>query len=69
MASHVLRPDNRPNEVVWHWVEKALSEHDFAPVSWALGSDWGSGMRILTAAEYKAEVYKRMEIIYGKRPT
>jgi hypothetical protein len=65
-----LRPDNRPDAVVWYWFEKEFSKGaEFPSVSWALGSDWGVGTRPnITAAEYKQMATARMEVIYGPRP-
>lgn len=65
-----IRPDSRPNAIVWYWFEKEFTKGQaFPSVSWALGSDWGVSTRPnMTAAEYKTMAIARMEAIYGPRP-
>jgi hypothetical protein len=63
------RPDNRPPEVVWYWFEKEFEKGlDFPSVSWAIGADWGVGVRVLTPEEYKRVAYEHMIAIYGPKP-
>lgn len=64
-----LRPDPRAPETVWRYFEEEFTKGlDFPSVSWAIGSDWGVGSRILTADEYKRAAYAQMTSIYGPKP-
>jgi hypothetical protein len=61
-------PDRRPAPVVWQAFDDAFSKGpDFPSVSFALGSDWGSGPA-LTAAQYRQRAEERMTSLYGPRP-
>lgn len=63
-----FRPDNRQPAVVWYYFEADMARPGYPSVSWALGSDWGVGMRSMTEAEYREIARKRMTAIYGPKP-